>query len=112
MFPAGSKPLPGKRITGRFAISSREFEARAEMNFLPIVVRELRLAARRKGTYRLRCITSLLAIVISVFFLFFFVVIQNTQAGRTLFDILSYLLFGLCVMSGVFLTADCLSEEK
>lgn len=82
------------------------------MNFLPIVRRELRLASRRKGTYRMRTLTALLAIVLSMLFLFVFALAQNAQAGRSLFETLSYSLFGLCALSGIFLTADCLSEEK
>lgn len=82
------------------------------MNFLPIVTRELRVVARRKSTYRIRWITALIAIVVSFFFLFFYAIAQTPNVGGVLFRTLSNYTFGLCLFGGVFMTADCLSEEK
>ncbi|HYG35699.1 MAG TPA: ABC transporter permease, partial [Clostridia bacterium] len=83
------------------------------MTFLPIVYRELREASRRKSTFRIRCWTALIAIVAS------FVLIPITSGSRgsggganPLFQILTGYVFGLCLLAGVFLTADSLSEEK
>src|ERR1044071_3968289 len=83
------------------------------MTFLPIVERELRVAARRKSTYRIRSWTVVLAIVGSFFSLMFFLMVRGRAAvGHSLFTYLTCYAFGLCVLAGVFLTADCLSEEK
>src|ERR1051326_1768770 len=83
------------------------------MTFLPIVERELRVAARRKSTYRIRSWTVVLAIVVSFFSLMFFLMVRGRAAvGHSLFTYLTFYAFGLCLLAGVFLTADCLSEEK
>src|SRR6266581_1352227 len=83
------------------------------MSFLPIVERELRAAARRKSTYRIRSWTALLAIVVSFFSLMFLWLTRGRGGlGNPLFTYLTGYAFGLCLLAGVFLTADCLSEEK
>ena len=83
------------------------------MTFLPIVERELRAAARRKSTYRIRSWTALLACVISSFTLMFLWLARGRGSlGNPLFTYLTGYAFGLCLLAGVFLTADCLSEEK
>src|SRR5882724_4859122 len=83
------------------------------MIFLPIVERELRAAARRKSTYRIRSWTAVLAIIISFFSLMFFWLMRGgASLGNTLFTYLTGYAFGLSLLAGVFLTADCLSEEK
>jgi ABC-type transport system involved in cytochrome c biogenesis permease component len=82
------------------------------MTFLPIVDRELRVAARRHSTYWVRLLLALAAILIS-----FFLYVGNThtprpQVGEEIFGGLAFLalLYGLA--SGRRFTADCLSEEK
>src|SRR6266581_7627107 len=83
------------------------------MSFLPIVERELRAAARRKSTYRIRSWTALLAIVVSFFSLIFLWLTRGRGGlGNPLFTYLTSYAFGLCLLAGIFLTADCLSEEK
>ena len=83
------------------------------MTFLPIVERELRAAARRKTTYRIRSWTAILAIMVSFFSLaFLWLSGGRGNLGNPLFTNLARYAFGLCLLSGVFLTADCLSEEK
>src|SRR5881396_757428 len=83
------------------------------MSFLPIVERELRAAARRKSTYRIRSWTALLAVVVSFFSLMFLWLARGRGSlGHPLFIYLTSYAFGLCLLAGVFLTADCLSEEK
>jgi ABC-type transport system involved in multi-copper enzyme maturation permease subunit len=80
------------------------------MTFLPIVRRELHAASRRPGTYRVRCWTALLAIGASL--------IAAVAATRIpgsvnpLFAVQTACAFGLSLLAGVFLTSDCLSEEK
>src|SRR5947209_6973697 len=83
------------------------------MTFLPIVERALRAAARRKSTYRIRSWTAVLAILVSFFSLLFLWLARGRGSlGNPLFTYLTGYAFGLCVLAGVFLTADCLSEEK
>ena len=51
------------------------------MAFLPIAERELRLASRRKSTHRIRVWTTLAGLVVSLFFMLAFTVI-NRVTGR------------------------------
>ncbi len=84
-----------------------------KVTFLPIVDRELRAAARRKSTHRVRFWTALIAIFASSSGLGFVLLAQaGSNAGNALFKVLTGYAFGLCLLAGVFLTADCLSEEK
>jgi hypothetical protein len=79
------------------------------MTFLPVVERELRVAARRKSTFTLRNTGALLAIVISAF-LFLNASVHN--AGTLVFQTLSWFTLILSLLAGVFLASDCLSEER
>jgi len=84
------------------------------MDSLPIVTRELRLASRRARTYWLR---GGLTLVVSVYVLgllspSFRGVISPAVTGRALFQFIGGAAFFLCLMSGAFVTADALSEEK
>ena len=82
------------------------------MTFLPIVDRELRVAARRRGTYSIRLFVALIAILTgSVIFLVNLGASQQA-IGRNIFLGLSILSMIYCVSSGRISTADCLSEEK
>src|SRR5438045_3244086 len=83
------------------------------MTFLPIVERELRAGSRRKATYRLRWWTALVAIIASCGWLIFVWVLSGRgNLGKALFTILTSYTFALCVLAGIFLTSDTLSEEK
>jgi ABC-type transport system involved in cytochrome c biogenesis permease component len=82
------------------------------MTFLPIVDRELRVAARRHSTYWVRLLLATAAIVIS-----FFLYIGNARTprprvGEEIFGGLSFLALVYGLASGRRFTADCLSEEK
>src|SRR5436190_8364828 len=83
------------------------------MTFLPITWRELRVSSRRKGLFRVRRWTALLAMVVSLVSL---AAVMTTRRGgnpgNTLFNILTGYAFGLSLLSGVGLTADSLSEER
>jgi ABC-type transport system involved in multi-copper enzyme maturation permease subunit len=83
------------------------------VSFLPIVQRELRAALRRRSTFRIRWWTALAAMLVS-FFALAGVGVSNggPSIGDPLFTILTVYAFGLCLLAGVLLTADCLSEEK
>src|SRR5438270_6085640 len=83
------------------------------MTFLPIVERELRVAARKRATYWSRSLTVLVALAIPVFMLMFFGTVGGPAGvGANLFSALTNVAFFCCILAGVFLTADCLSGEK
>ena len=83
------------------------------MSFLPIVERELRAGSRRKSTYRLRWWTALIAIgACFCWLIIVWILSARGNLGKALFSILTGYIFGLCALAGIFLTADCLSEEK
>src|SRR5437867_6818516 len=83
------------------------------MTFLPIVERELRVAARQPSTSLLRFLVALAGIILCLG-LWGARHSRSTSAdiGGTLFIALSVLLFLWCALAGVFLTADSLSSEK
>src|SRR5579859_7488820 len=90
------------------------------MTFLPIVGRELRVAARRKSTHRIRLWTTFGGAMVNVFFLLLMFARARliggfggfSNAGGILFGILAWYVFGMCLLAGIFLAADVLSEEK
>ncbi len=83
------------------------------MTFLPIVDRELRAAARRKSTYRIRWWTAVIAMVLTFFaFLVASLPAVSPGIGKPLFNFLTTYALCLCLLAGVLLTSDCLSEEK
>src|SRR5205823_10885449 len=84
------------------------------MTFLPVVDRELRVAARRPATYWTRLVFAIAGAGIVSLALLFAAAAQTgaTGIGGWLFYFLSLLALGFSAFAGVFLTADCLSEEK
>ena len=84
------------------------------MTFLPIVDRELREGARRKSTRYIRLIVAAVALVMSLFQIVFMPLFTRSASsvGSTGFAIMTGYAFVLCLLSGIFNTADCLSEEK
>jgi ABC-type transport system involved in multi-copper enzyme maturation permease subunit len=84
------------------------------MTVLPIVERELRVAARRRATYWLRVTAALAAIAVFGWMLLTLLRdhVPPASHGRYLFRALFGLAFGYCLFIGARLTADCLSEEK
>ncbi|MBL9167275.1 MAG: ABC transporter permease subunit [Verrucomicrobiales bacterium] len=86
------------------------------MTALPILERELRVAARRRSSFIARWVSALAAVVVGGAW-----VLLNEAGpmlaalgpvGSSLFQVLGWLTFGTCLSAGVFLTADCISEEK
>src|SRR6267154_6167731 len=81
------------------------------MTFLPIVDRQLRESSRRPATYRMRSLLALSALAI-----WFFLLIAGSNSGirkgMMLFIAIGVLALGFCLVAGLVLTADCLSEEK
>ncbi|MBI3849395.1 MAG: ABC transporter permease subunit [Verrucomicrobia bacterium] len=86
------------------------------MTFLPIVERELRVAARKRSTFWLRVVAALVALVIGGGFLilstFTGSVFGAASLGKGLFATLTWLSLAVALSAGLFFTSDCLSEEK
>src|SRR5881392_4159791 len=83
------------------------------MRFLPIVDRELRVAARRRGIYALRVLAAAAALTIILWLCLFPTQGQPpADLGKSLFAALSILAFAYCLLIGPFITADCISSEK
>ncbi|MGA2865795.1 MAG: ABC transporter permease subunit, partial [Verrucomicrobiota bacterium] len=83
------------------------------MTFLPIVVRELQVAARRRATYRLRFFLALATLGMWLCLLRFGQSsLPASQQGQALFRATGILALLFCLLAGAFLTADSLSEEK
>jgi hypothetical protein len=82
------------------------------MTFLPIVERELQVSARRRVTYWLRSGAALLATALAVWIFETSRAVTGAAAGGQLFGMLSTFAWTACLVTGIFLTADCLSEEK
>jgi hypothetical protein len=84
------------------------------MNFLPIVSRELRVAARKPGTFWVRVAAAATAVVIGGAFLLLNQVTGGRIAsmGSELFMVLTWLCLAAGLSAGLFFTSDCLSEEK
>src|SRR6266705_3293499 len=82
------------------------------MIFLPIVGRELRVAARRRVTHWVRAGFALGTIFIGVLVYLSNLNATARQFANNLFSSLAFLSLFYCLVSGVRLTADCLSEEK
>lgn len=85
------------------------------MTFLPIVDRELRIASRKPVTYWSRLGAGILALLIAGCLIAIHELVPSggrMDVGKILFNVLGWLTFGGCCLAGVFLTADCISEEK
>ena len=84
------------------------------MTLLPIVGRELRVAARKRSTFWLRIVAALVALVISsgVMIILHVSRMPSANVGGALFATLTWLSLGAALSAGLFFTSDCLSEEK
>src|SRR5881409_992997 len=84
------------------------------MTFLPVVDRELRVAARRRGTYWTRLLFAVVcAGIVGLVLMFAWAMRGGTSGvGAGLFYFLTLIVLGFSAFAGVFLTADCLSQEK
>jgi ABC-type transport system involved in multi-copper enzyme maturation permease subunit len=82
------------------------------MTFLPIVQRELRAAARRRSTFRVRWWTTVIAMGMSFVSLAFISLGGRRSPGAPMFSVLTFYAFGLCLLAGVFFTAQSFTEEK
>jgi hypothetical protein len=84
--------------------------------FLPIANRELRVAARKRSTNYIRVAGAGAALLIGGGALLLESLSGRAGSGgsigRGLFTLLTWLTLAATIVSGLFLTADCLSEEK
>jgi ABC-type transport system involved in multi-copper enzyme maturation permease subunit len=78
------------------------------MTILPIVERELRVAARKKNMGRVRWATTIVCVLAAVMSLG----LSGSRGGAPLFSFLTAYAFWFALGTGMFVTADCLSEEK
>lgn len=85
------------------------------MTFLPIVERELRVAARKRSTFWVRIVAALVALVIGSGFLAMTTIgfgFGTVSLGKGLFAAITWLSLAAVLSAGLFFTSDCLSEEK
>jgi hypothetical protein len=82
------------------------------LTFLPIVDRELRVAARRHSTYSIRLVVALAALAVSVFLYAVTPGASRASAATYILEGISVTAFIYCLFAGRRFTADCLSGEK
>ena len=84
------------------------------MSFLPVVGRELRVTARNSRLYWGRLAAALIATTVIAWLWLMNSAGRATSAdlAKLSFDVLSWMAFLFSLILGVFLTADCISEEK
>src|SRR5206468_2120380 len=83
------------------------------MTFLPVVDRELRIAARRRQTYWTRFFAALSTLALGAWIWGWLAAEQAaSDRGLILFQTVSGLAFVYCLLGGIGITADCLSQEK
>jgi ABC-type transport system involved in multi-copper enzyme maturation permease subunit len=84
------------------------------MSFLPIVARELRVAARKRSTFWLRVVAASTGLVFGGAFLVIsgFRGVGMAQIGNVLFYALTSLCLAAGLSAGLFFTSDALSEEN
>ena len=82
------------------------------MTFLPIVGRELRVMARQRGAYWMRFGAAAVALALWMFVLLVSRSATVPQQAQAMFFSISIASLVFAMLAGVFLTADCLSEER
>src|SRR5438477_1087233 len=84
------------------------------MSVLPIVRRELRVAARKRSTFWLRVASAISAVVFGSGCLLMggWQGVGTAQMGSILFHVLTWTCLAAALSAGLFFTSDCLSEEK
>ena len=81
------------------------------MTLIPVVERELRVAARHRWTYLGRTLAALGAIVLGSW-VAFLARNDNAELARALFATATGTCFGLSLFAGVFFSADSLARER
>jgi len=82
--------------------------------FLPVAERELRVAARKRGSCLLRTVAALVALLLGGVMSLPYMLggVPSARMGNMLFGMLGWLLFLACLSAGLFFTSDCVSQEK
>ena len=89
-----------------------EIARRLTVTVLPIVERELRVAARQRSTYWVRLGIAVGAILVAVLIFVLTFGLPSAQTGRHTFEWLAGIMMLYCLAYGRRATADCLSVEK
>ena len=95
----------------RKAVRARLSPSKA-VSFFPIVQRELLVAAKSRRMFRLRMAVAIASSALGVLTVVVWSNSGSRAGGESLFGFLSAIFWLLCICSGIFLTADCLSREK
>ena len=83
------------------------------MQFLSVAERELRVAARKRSSFRVRIFASVVALFVCGFSLWFVTLFRARPIpGEQLFYVLSWLAFFFACIVGPALTADSVNEEQ
>jgi ABC-type transport system involved in multi-copper enzyme maturation permease subunit len=83
------------------------------MQFLSVAGRELRVAARKPASFRLRIFTAFFALLVAGFALLVVTPLgSKPMFGEQLFTVLSRVAFICACIVGPALTADCVNEER
>ena len=84
------------------------------MTFLPVAHRELRAACRKRATFVVRITTALIGLVIGGFCILLTTLAHAPMAGigKGLFVVLTWISLAAALGAGLFVTSDCISEEK
>jgi ABC-type transport system involved in cytochrome c biogenesis permease component len=82
------------------------------MPFLPVVEREVRVAARRRATYRIRFYAVLLMLGILAWNIWTKSNLDPRYLGEEIFGMLALWAFIYAALVGVLTTSDCISEER
>src|SRR5439155_5897114 len=84
------------------------------MTVLPVVARELRIAARKRSNFWLRVAAALAGMILGSGFMALSTLrgVGAATLGGVLFGVLTWLALAAALSAGLFFTSDCLSEEK
>ncbi|HEV8541783.1 MAG TPA: ABC transporter permease, partial [Verrucomicrobiae bacterium] len=83
------------------------------MTLLPVMDRELRLAARSPRTYLARFVAGAAALAVAIYLVWLAKELGGaTGAGVFVLRFAGYAALAICLFAGVNRTADCLSSEK
>ncbi|HAB15227.1 MAG TPA: ABC transporter permease [Verrucomicrobiota bacterium] len=82
------------------------------MTVLPVVARELRVAARRPWTYWGRLVAGGIAVTMSAWMLLAGRRVGFENNGTPLFFMIAVMAFGFTLLGGLLYSADCVSGEK
>src|SRR6185503_1333561 len=82
------------------------------MILLPVIERELLVAARRKQTYRNRFLAALGIIGVLLWVVYQYRWQPQSAMGSEIFDYITMMALIVSLLAGLFHTADSISEER